>query len=757
MSFALQTAHIGAWELDLKTHSAIRALIHDRIFGYERLLPEWTYEMFLEHVVPEDRAEVDRKFRVATETQTDWNFEARIRRADGEERWIWAAGGHEQHGEGKPMRIAGIVQDITERRKAEDALQRNRNMLAQILNSVPQSVFWKDRNSVYLGCNEVLARELGFASPEEIVGKTDFDLPWPGNEAENYIADDKEVMGTKSPKRHILEPAYLDDGTTLWADTTKVPLTDSAGNVYGVLGVFEDITERKRAEEALRESETLLRDAQIIANLGSYVLDITAGLWTTSDGLDKVFGIDQTFERSVEGWASLIHPDDRATMEDYFRNEVLGRSLPFNKEYRIIRRNDQAERWVQGMGKLEFNEQGWPVKMYGTIQDITDRKQMEEKFLRTQRMESLGTLAAGIAHDLNNILTPIMLSADMLHDQMGEKMRVSLAQSIEESARRGADVVNQVLTFARGAKGAVEILQLRNLAEEVEKIICKTFPKNITIINRIEKDLWPVKANSTQIHQALLNLCINARDAMPDGGNLVIAGSNEKIEWSVANRVQDAKPGKYAVIEITDSGMGIPPEIVSRIFDPFFTTKEVGKGSGLGLSTLSGIVRSHGGFVTVQSEVGKGTTFKIFLPVAIGCAEAEKHLESALPPQGTGETVLVVDDEAPIRIATAAVLERNGYKVIAADEGGSAVELFKKNAGKIQLVLTDILMPVMDGVQLAKALKELDPELKIIACTGQASETHQTKLLKLGVNVILNKPYSVRELLDALHHRLHPE
>ena len=274
-------------------------------------------------------------------------------------------------------------------------------------------------------------------------------------------------------------------------------------------------------------------------------------------------------------------------------------------------------------------------------------------------------------------------------------------------------------------------MQLREIMEEVEKIARETFPKNITVSNLISYDFCPVKGNSTQIHQALLNLCINARDAMPTGGTLVLSGTNEEIDETFASKVQDATPGKYAVLEVTDSGTGIPPEIINRIFDPFFSTKEVGKGSGLGLSTLSGIVRAHKGFVTVHSKMGCGTTFKIYLPRNTDLQATPASLKQALPPQGSGETILVVDDEELIGLSTAAVLERNGYKVLTSTDGAGALALFKDHARKIKLVFTDIIMPRMDGVHLTQALKEVNPKVKIIACTGQASETHQAELLKL--------------------------
>jgi len=258
--------------------------------------------------------------------------------------------------------------------------------------------------------------------------------------------------------------------------------------------------------------------------------------------------------------------------------------------------------------------EGEIVRFIAVKQDITERKRIEEKLQQTERMESIGRLASGVAHDLNNILTPIILSTDLLRTAEGAATRERLISSIEECAQRGASVVNQVLTFARGVKGERSTLQLNRLVNDMERIMNETFPKNIVIASAIHPDLWPVKGDATQIHQVLLNLCINARDAMPDGGTLLVSTANEAIDENFAAMVPNVKAGDYAVVSISDSGIGIPDEITNKIFDPFFTTKEVGKGTGLGLSTAIGIIRDHGGFVTVESVEGHGSTFKVFLP-----------------------------------------------------------------------------------------------------------------------------------------------
>jgi len=515
--------------------------------------------------------------------------------------------------------------DITARKQAEEELFHSKEMLQIVLDNIPAGVFWKDRNSIYLGCNSACASAAGLSAPSEIIGKSDFDLSWKAS-TEAYQSDDRAVMESNIPTYNIEESLPQSDGRNSSVITSKVPLHNREGNVFGIVGTFEDITKRKA---------------------------------------------------------------------------------------------------------------------------------MEEQLLRDERIDSIGRLAAGVAHDLNNVLTPIMLSAEMLPYTEDPDTRESLISSIAECAKRGADVVNQVLTFARGSKGERTKVQLNPLVNDVEKIIRSTFPKNIDITSDIPSDLWPVKADATQIHQIFLNLCINARDAMPEGGSLLITGENVEIDENFAAMVSGAKEGDYAMLSISDSGTGIPQELLTKIFDPFFTTKGVGRGTGLGLSTVIGIVRSHVGFVSVQSEPGHGATFKVFLPRETGEEAVQRHFANLELQPGNGETILVVDDEVFIAKTTALVLEKNGYKVLTAAEGTEALALYREHANAIALVLTDVIMPGMGGVQLAQALNEINPQVKIIASTGQASENRQAQLQAVGVKIILRKPYDTKKLLATLNDAIH--
>jgi PAS domain S-box-containing protein len=400
---------------------------------------------------------------------------------------------------------------------------------------------------------------------------------------------------------------------------------------------------------------------------------------------------------------------------------------------------------------LVRDSHGLPKSALVITFDITGQKKLEEQFLRAQRMESIGTLASGVAHDLNNILSPILMAAPILRDELPPDLRDRIVTTIEISAQRGADIVKQVLTFARGVQGERLLVQPAHLVEEMAKIAQETFPKSITVIARHSNSIWAVEGDPTQLHQVLLNLCVNARDAMPDGGELIVALENFTVDEQFAAMTPHSRPGPHVIIAVSDTGAGIPREIIEKIFDPFFTTKEVGKGTGLGLSAVIGIVKSHGGFLTVDSHIGRGATFKVFLPATGGqsTAAASAAEEDSLP-LGHGELVLVVDDEASILQITQTILEKYRYRVLTAVNGADAVALFATQMGEIKVILADVMMPIMDGLALARVLKRMSPRIPVIACSGQCEEVREANLKESGAKMLLRKPYNTGKLLTAL-------
>ncbi|MFN0084695.1 MAG: ATP-binding protein [Blastocatellia bacterium] len=391
--------------------------------------------------------------------------------------------------------------------------------------------------------------------------------------------------------------------------------------------------------------------------------------------------------------------------------------------------------------------------------DVTEKKRIEAGLTRSQRLESLGTLASGIAHDLNNILSPLSISTFLLRSKLFDPGARQTLDTMDEVIERGSQLIKQVLSFARGAEGERVPLDLKQVLSEVVGILRETFPKSIHIRYSGAESVGTVLGNSTQLHQVVMNLCVNARDAIPAGGELEVTLRDERLDERGAHLHPEARPGRYVVISVHDNGSGIPPKVIDKIFDPFFTTKEHGKGTGLGLSISLGIVRSHGGFINVYSEPGAGALFKVYLPAADVRAAADDGGAPAEPaepepPGGNGEVILLVDDEEPVRRITRGMLEAFNYRIIAASDGGEACALYRENQDEIRLVLTDMMMPVMDGAALIEELRRLDPKLPIIASSGLAETGRDEQARSRGARKFLPKPYKAASLLWALHELL---
>lgn len=508
--------------------------------------------------------------------------------------------------------------------------------------------------------------------------------------------------------------------------------------------------ERKKSEDLSRELADIIHRAHDAIIIRDFATDrITT--WNT--GAEHLYGWSRS-EALGRPLGELIFDelDTRATLL-----ESLLANGDFHGEIKH-RTKDGREVIVRTRASLIRKDDGTPRSVLGINTDITEQKKLETHLLRAQRLESIGTLASGVAHDLNNILAPILMGAAVLHRTAMAQEDEAILSTIETCAQRGADIVKQVLTFARGAEGERLILQAAPLIKDVAKIAEETFPKKIAIRTSYSDSLWSIAGDPTQLHQVLLNLCVNARDAMPAGGTLSLTAANFPVDEHYASMTPDAKPGPHLRFEVTDTGMGIPPQNMGKIFDPFFTTKAVGHGTGLGLSSVIGIVKSHGGFMSVYSEIGRGTTFKIYFPANMNVLETLKEAAEPVLPMAEGELLLLVDDEKAILQVAKTLLEGQGYRVLTAEDAPEALAIFAMRKDEIQLILTDLAMPLMDGITLIRTLQKMKPDVRVIASTGRGGqEQHAYELESLNVGACLTKPYNKTKLLktlyDALNHK----
>lgn len=638
----------------------------------------------------------------------------------------------------------GLGHDITESKRANIALERVATEMRLLLESTSEGIYGIDLDGHCTFINSAALQMLG-CKLSEVLGQNVHDLMHSRRpDGTPYPIEECPIMkGIERGERCIVETEvfWRKDGTSFPIEYSANPMFE-LGVLRGAVVTFSDITQRLERERRISEQARLLD----LAHDGICVRDLDDRIQFWSRGAQRIFGWTAE-ELTGADVKEFLYNDSQAFA--VAKGAVL-QSGEWHGELRL-RSKDGREIIVNSRWTLLRDEQGAPKSVLVIKSDVTEQKDLEMRFLRAQRLESIGTLASGVAHDLNNILSPILMSVPLFREPLPLETLQDLVSVVETAAQRGTEIVKQVLTFGRGIQGDRVPLQIMHLVRDMERIACETFPKNITIVNSIAKDTQLIEGDATQLHQVLLNLCVNARDAMPSGGTLRISAEDFYVDECFAATRPEAKPGPYVQIVVSDTGTGIAPHVLEKIFDPFFTTKGVGMGTGLGLSTVLGIVKSHGGFINVYSEVECGTTFKVYLPAAATGTVLPTEIQAPTAPRGHGERILIADDEAALRKVTETILLKSGYEVVLACDGIEALALYAKDPGGIAVVLTDVMMPLMDGVTLIRILRHLNPQVRVISSTGLGEDRRREELRALGVTAFLTKPYNTASLLNTIH------
>jgi PAS domain S-box-containing protein len=633
--------------------------------------------------------------------------------------------------------------EILRRRQSEEALRQNQERFRQITENVADMIAVLDLQGRRTYVNPAYRNILG--DTEALRGTISFNEVHPDDRdrIRGLFAETiRTGNGCRSEYRFLLT-----DGTVRYIESQSSVIRETDGRVLNVLVVSRDITDRLAIELRLRDQAALLdkaRDAIIATDTNHRI-----NYWNTS--AERLYGwtAGEAIGRSLTE-LGLGYETGRfraARTQLFATGEWRGNFTLQTKTGHTVQ--------VESTWSLVLGDDGEPRSILEFDADNTEKRKLETQLLQAQRVESIGTLTSGIAHDLNNVLAPILMGTGLLQLRLKDPADRSLVDTMSASAHHGSDLIQQLLTYARGAQGERSEVQLHVLLKEVDPLIRQSVRSNISFSLTVDPDTKPVLADATQLKQVILNLCINARDAMPDGGRLAIRVSNVMVDGTWRRRVTDGKSGPHVCLSVTDTGTGIPPNVIEKIFDPFFTTKEIGKGTGLGLSTVHGIVKSHEGFLKVESDVGVGTTFSIYLPALLASPKTATAGPPADSARGSGETILIIDPDAAVRVVMTSLLEYQGYRILAAEDGAAGLGLLRSQTGAIAAVITSLVLPHMSGADLIAALREINPAVRILAMgsPGKAGGfsghfDHRT------VAAIVIKPVEPMQLLNTLRHVL---
>jgi two-component system cell cycle sensor histidine kinase/response regulator CckA len=653
-------------------------------------------------------------------------------------------------------RATHLVGITVERKQAEVALRQAESRYRSLVENAIEGIFQTTPDGGYVSVNSALARMYGYQSAEELMSAVQ-DIGRQVYVDPNRRTEFKRVMEEQGVVQDFEYQVYDRAGNKIWLSENSRAVRDAGGEILYYEGTVEDISEGKRVEQGLRDAEAKFRTLVEQLPAITYIAEGgTAGRWTyVSPQILSLLGFSVAEWMSDPGsWAKQLHPDDR---ERVLAEVVLCRdqARPFRSEYRMFAR-DGRELWFLNEAAAMKGPASEPDVFQGVMYDITERKQLEEQLRQAQRMESIGRLAGGVAHDFNNLLMVIQGHSEVIEQRLdpGEPLRKN-TEAIRKAAEKAASLTRQLLAFSRMQMIEPKVLDLNVVLADMGKMLPRLIGEDIELSIRPSVSLGRVKADQSQIEQIILNLAVNARDAMPEGGRLTIETSDVELDDNYSSRHAGVRPGNYVMLAVSDTGVGMDSQTQAHVFEPFFTTKELGKGTGLGLATVYGVVKQSRGWIWVYSELGRGTTFKIYLPrVSEAVTEPEVSKAHPTPPPGT-ETILLAEDQDSIRDLTRECLEASGYTVLEARNGVEAVQLAEQHRGTIDLLVTDVVMPKMGGRELARRLTTLCPQVKVLYMSGYAEYgAVEHGILDLDL-ACLQKPFSlalllhkVREVLD---------
>ncbi len=717
----------------------------ERMLGYSRQEVAGKTSLQLNLYASEVREQLAAQFRASG---TIHNQEVTFRTKSGERRVVLANSNLVEIG-GRPH-ILSAMQDITERRQAERLLAESERRLRAIIDNEPECVKLLGAECTLLEMNPAGLRMIEADSLAQVVGRSVLDLVRPEDRAAFADLTARVLRGETGSLEFEIQGIK---GTRRVLETHAVPFHGGPGGVK-VLGLTRDITERKRTEAALSESEARTQLLIRSSNIGLWDWNLlTNDVYFSAEWKSQLGFTDAELPNRFEEWEGRLHPEDREATLTAIKGFLESRDSDYEVEFRL-RHKVGSWVWILARANLERDAGGRPVRMMGCHIDVTERKHLEVQLRQAQKMEAVGQLAGGVAHDFNNLLTIISGYSEVLLSTLpaGDPVRASV-KAISEAGARAASLTRQLLAFSRQSVLEPKVLDLNAIVQETGDMLRRLIGEDVLLTTVLDPKLSRVKVDPSQVEQVLMNLAVNARDAMPKGGKLTIETGNVELDDRYAATHADRRSGRHVLLAVSDTGSGMSPEVKARIFEPFFTTKGVGKGTGLGLAMVFGAVKQSGGSIDVYSELGLGSTFKIYLPAAADQASSPEKRDSSVV--GGTETILLVEDEDGVRALALLVLQRHGYTVLAASDGTDAMRVIEQHRGHIDLLVTDVVMPGMDGRELAEGLRPRFPQMKVLFSSGYTDDAVVRHGVLHDSVFFLQKPYSpfslakkVRDVLD---------